>query len=161
MTEVLGLQQTYESKRQRGQVKESNPYLTGNSFLITCQFCSDWKQAITLTAIPFSCLNTRNLVSAAAFHTIVLLPVLLGSFGRSTTAPKSQQPDGEALARKPSQAYKSGCKPVKVSGNHGGDFTESHGSTGSMKSLDRTRQSEDPATTFFQGSLLVSRLHLF
>jgi hypothetical protein len=45
---------------------------------------------------------------------------------------------------------------VKVSDENEGGFTESHGSTGSMKCLGRTRQRKDPATAFFQGSLLVS-----
>jgi hypothetical protein len=67
----------------------------------------------------------------------------------------------EALVEQPQSP--NSRQPSQVSDENGGGFTESRGSTGSMKCLGGTRHRKDPATAFFQGSMKDSpsyaRLH--
>lgn len=105
------------AKAMSGPSGEERQLLTTAGFFphITWQFCSGWKQAITLTAIPFSCLNTRNLVCAAAFHTIstpLRSPQKLWPSNHSTLTATPET--GWGSFEMPSQAYESGMSPVST-----------------------------------------------
>jgi len=122
--------------------------------LVTWQFCSSWKQAITLTMIPFSCLNTRNLVWAAAFHTIstpLRSPQKLwpNNHNGLTATPTTGWGEDVKCLHKP--INQEACKGRKVSGSHGDDL-QNHTAVKVQGDPPAEHINQKTATAFCQGS---------